>query len=97
MSGYVVKPVGEDFVHRAQFNAPLLRTGEFIVDDYGWRVKLVSAEGPRLRVVHQSIGLDFATATLTGGMPGEVYMLTSEVGTNQDRHLRRSYVLRLGA
>ena len=90
-----MKPASTDYVCRAEFGPPFLRQGEHIAADLGWVVQAVSASGPDLIVVNQTIARDRSLATVRGGKSGHVYMLTSQVRTSFDRTLRRSFVLRV--
>jgi len=95
VSGYFLKPLGGDYVCDAQFSPPILHAGEVLTDHLGWSVDDVRRAEDGLIIIGQCLYPSRATATVTGGTTGDIFMMTARVRTSFDRVLRRSYVLRV--
>jgi len=96
MSGYVLKSADTPVLRRMSFRNFGLRAEETIAGDLGWMIKDLAKSSQGLRLSSQVTGPDFSEAVIEGGVPGDVYLVTSEVETSAQRHLKQSVILRVG-
>lgn len=94
MSGYYVKNPAAVMEQSFDWSAGHLNPGESIASDLGWSVE--PAEGPpeRLVVTTATTTATHTTAHLSGGVPGDGYLVASTIETDTGRRLVRSVIVR---
>ena len=94
MSGFFVKNPGTDLTIGFDWALQDLAEGETITSDLGW---IVTPDGDPGTLSTQSEVNDAttSTATVTFGIAGEAYLVTSAIGTSLGREIRRSVTVRV--
>lgn len=95
MSGYFLKDPDSEMQLSVDWQAGYLQRCEHVTEDCGWSVRPVEDGADDLRVVVQDCGASISKATLEGGVPGRVYMVSSKVLTTLGRELERSLMFRV--
>ena len=95
MTGYYVKNPGSALDVNVDWAQQFLSPGEVISTDLGWTVRPDVAASGGLVVVSQSASSTVTTARLSAGTPGDAYLVTSAIETNQGREIRRSLTVRI--
>lgn len=94
MSGYYVKNPAAVLEQSFDWSADLGGGGEAIATDLGWSVEPEGTGHGGLTVSTASTTGSVTTARLSGGVPGDAYLVSSTVETDQGRRLVRSVVVR---
>lgn len=95
VSGYFLKNPGSLLDYSFDWGFQLFETGETIETDLGWTiVPDLSGQGG-LAVTQTSSSTTTTTAFLSGGWPGEAYMVCSRIRTTKGREVQRSMTIRI--
>lgn len=95
MSGYFLKNPGSLLDYSFDWGFQLFESGETIDQDLGWTVTPdLSGEGG-LAVAQTSSSTTTTTAFLSGGRPGEAYLVCSRIRTTMGREVQRSMTVRI--
>lgn len=95
MSGYFLKNPGSTLDYSFDWGFQLLNGGESIQMDLGWTVHPDASASGGLSVQSSSATPTVTTAFLTGGQPGETYLVCSRIQTDQGREVQRSMTVRI--
>ena len=95
MSGYLLKASDRAAAVGIDWRQGYLAPGETVEADLGWHVH--DDAGGTLVVAEQRHDAARTSASLTGGVPGRVYLLASGVRTSTGRRLERTVVVRIAA
>ena len=96
MSGYFLKSPDSALDFSFDWGFQFLEGGETIQTDLGWTVHpdTVAAGGV---VVDSAVSTPTTTtAVLSGGLPGEAYLVSSRIRTTAGREIQRSLTVRIG-
>lgn len=96
MSGYFMKNPDSVLDYTFDWGFQLLEGGETIAIDGGWTIHPDAAASGGLSVTSTSLTSTTTTAFLSGGNPGETYLICSRIRTNQGREVQRSLTVRIG-
>ncbi len=97
MRGTILKDPNSELAFSIEWSASGLLKHEQVVDDLGWTVQPVDEDPNCLRILEQTIKMCCSKVVLTGGVDGQVYLLTSTVGTDTGRVLKQAVILRIAA
>ncbi len=97
MHGTILKDPNSELAFAIDWRASGLLKHEQVVDDLGWTVQPVEDDPNCLRIIEQTIKTCCSKVVLTGGVEGQVYLLTCTVGTNSARVLKQAVILRIAA
>ncbi len=97
MHGTILKDPNSELAFSIEWSASGLLKHEQVVDDLGWTVQPVDEDPNCLRILEQTIKACCSRVVLTGGVDGQVYLLTCTVGTNRGRVLKQAVILRIAA
>ena len=97
MRGTIVKDPNSELAFSINWRASGLLKSEQVVDDLGWTVQPVESDPNCLKVIEQTIASCCARVVLSGGVAGQVYLITCTVGTNSKRVLKQAVILRIAA
>ncbi len=97
MRGTILKDPNSELAFSIEWSASGLLKHEQVVDDLGWTVQPVDDDPNCLRILEQTIKMCCSKVVLTGGVEGQVYLLTCTVGTNTGRVLKQAVILRIAA
>ncbi len=97
MHGTILKNPNSELAFAIDWRASGLLKLEQVVDDLGWTVQPVENDPNCLRIIEQTIKACCSKVVLTGGVEGQVYLLTCTVGTNTGRVLKQAVILRIAA
>ncbi len=92
MNGYFIKNPGSDLDHTFEWSAQILDSGETIDADLGWTLHPSDADLTIEATTHTG---STTSVRLAGGLPGEAYLVCSNVQTTNDRNIQRSIVVRV--
>jgi hypothetical protein len=95
MSRYLLKAADRAAAVGIDWRQGYLAPGETVEADLGWHVH--DDAGGTLVVAEQRHDAARSSASLTGGVPGRVYMLAGRVRTSAGRRLERTVVVRIAA
>ena len=95
MSGYFLKNPGSTLDYSFDWGFQLLDGGETIQTDMGWTVHPDAAALGGLVIESNTSTPTTTTAFLSGGQPGETYLVCSRIGTSQGREVQRSMTVRI--
>ncbi|MBL4808151.1 MAG: hypothetical protein JKY31_12835 [Rhodobacteraceae bacterium] len=96
MNGTILKDPDSELTLSFDWRAGYLKKNETVVDDLGWTVQPVDDDPNCLKIIEQTLTAHGSRAVLTGGVSGQVYLLTCAVGTDAGRVLKRGIILRIG-
>lgn len=97
MRGTILKDPNSELAFAIDWRASGLLKHEQVVDDLGWTVQPVDKDPNCLRIIEQTIKTSCSRVVLTGGVEGQVYLLTCTVGTDMKRVLKQAVILRIAA
>jgi hypothetical protein len=97
MHGTILKDPNSELSFAIDWRAGGLLKHEQVVDDLGWTVQPVDNDPNCLRIIEQTIKACCSRVVLTGGVEGQVYLLTCTVGTDAGRVLKQAVILRIAA
>ena len=95
MSGYFVKNPTSTLDYTFDWGFQLLDGGETISVDEGWTVDPDTSASGGLSLVVTASTPTTTTANLTGGIPGDAYLVSSAIQTDQGRRIERSLIVRV--
>lgn len=95
MSGYFLKNPGSVLDYSFDWGFQLLEGGETIASDLGWTVHPESAGSGGLVISSTNLTPTVTTANLSGGRPGEAYLICSRIRTTLGREVQRSMTVRV--
>ena len=95
MSGYFLKDPNSELELSVDWRSGYLKQGERVSDDLGWSFRPVEDAPGELRVVSQECGAASSKATFEGGLPGQIYMVSSRISTTMGRDLERTLMFRV--
>ena len=97
MRGTILKDPNSELAFAIDWRASGLLKHEQVVDDLGWTVQPVDDDPNCLKILEQTIKTSCSRVVLTGGVEGQVYLLTCTVGTDSKRVLKQAVILRIAA
>ena len=97
MHGTILKDPNSELGFAIDWRASGLLKHERVVDDLGWTVQPVENDPNCLKIIEQTIRACCSHVVLTGGVEGQVYLLTCTVGTASKRVLKQAVILRIAA
>ncbi len=97
MRGTILKDPNSELAFTIDWQTEGLLKHEQVVDDLGWTIQPVDDDADCLRIIEQTIKASCSRAVLSGGVEGQVYLLTCTVGTDAARVLKRAVILRIAA
>ncbi len=97
MRGTILKDPNSELAFAIEWQASGLMKNELVVDDLGWTVQPVENDPNCLKIIEQTIKACCSKVVLTGGVEGQVYLLTCTVGTDAGRVLKQAVILRIAA
>ena len=97
MRGTIEKDPSSELAFSINWRAEGLLRKERVVDDLGWTVQPVDDNPNCLKIIEQTIAACCSRVVLTGGVEGQVYLITCTVGTNTARVLKQAVILRIAA
>ncbi len=97
MHGTILKDPNSELGFAIDWRTSGLLKHEQVVDDLGWTVQPVDEDPNCLRILEQTIRACCSHVVITGGVEGQVYLLTSTVGTDSRRVLKQAVILRITA
>jgi hypothetical protein len=95
MSGYFLKNPGSLLDYSFDWGFQLFEPGETIAADLGWTVVPENAAEGGLALDQTSTTPTTTTAFLSGGKPGEAYLVCSRIRTTLGREAQRSMTIRI--
>ena len=95
MSGYFLKDPDSELELSIDWSAGYLARCERVGDDLGWSIRPVEDVPGELRVVFQECRVSNSKATFEGGVPGQIYMVSSRIKTTLGRELERTLMFRV--
>lgn len=95
MSGYFLKNPGSMLDYSFDWGFQLFEPGEIIDADLGWTVIPDNSGSGGLAIDSTSSSPTTTTAFLSGGLPGEAYLVCSQIRTSQGREVQRSMTVRV--
>lgn len=95
MSGYFIKSPDSTLDYTFDWGFQLLQGGETIATDQGWTIHPDTAPTGGLAIASASSTPTTTTAFLSGGLPGEAYLLCSRIETSGGRTVQRSMTVRV--
>jgi len=95
MRGTILKDPNSELAFAIDWRSQGLLKHEQVVDDLGWTVQPVENDPNCLRIIEQTIETSCSRVVLTGGVEGQVYLLTCTVGTDSLRVLKLAVILRI--
>ena len=95
MSGYFLKNPGSLLDYSFDWGFQLFEPGETIENDLGWTVVPDDAVNGGLALDQTSATATTTTAFLSGGKPGEAYLVCSRIRTTLGREVQRSMTIRI--
>ena len=95
MSGYFLKNPGSLLDYSFDWGFQLFEPGETIETDLGWTVVPDNAVDGGLALDQTSTTATTTTAFLSGGKPGEAYLVCSRIRTTRGREVQRSMTIRV--
>ena len=95
MSGYFLKNPGSLLDYSFDWGFQLFEPGETIETDLGWTIAPDNAASGGLTVDQTSSSATTTTAFLSGGRPGEAYLVCSQIRTTLGREVQRSMTIRV--
>ncbi|HIP24713.1 MAG TPA: hypothetical protein EYG79_14145 [Rhodobacteraceae bacterium] len=93
MRGTILKDPNSELAFAIDWHASGLLKHEQVVDDLGWTVQPVDNDPNCLRILEQTIKACCSKVVLTGGVEGQVYLLTCTVGTDSKRVLKQAVIM----
>ncbi len=96
MSGYLLKQADADASYCLNWSDGYLQQGERVESDLGWLIHRV-VRADELSIKTQLVKPTQSVVEVSGGVPGNVYMLSARVMTTAGRALERAIVLRIAA
>ncbi len=93
MRGTILKDPNSELAFAIDWRASGLLKHEQVVDDLGWTVQPVDNDPNCLRILEQTIRACCSKVVLTGGVEGQVYLLTCTVGTDSKRVLKQAVIM----
>lgn len=93
MRGTILKDPNSELTFAIDWRHLGLTKHEEVVDDLGWTVQPVDDDPNCLKIVEQTIKSCCSHVVVTGGMDGQVYLLTCTVGTSMKRELKQAVIL----
>ncbi len=97
MRGTILKNPNSELAFTIDWQSEGLLKHERVVDDLGWTVQPVDKDPNCLRILEQTIKACCSNVVLTGGVSGQVYLLTCTIGTDMGRVLKQAVILRIAA
>ena len=97
MRGAILKDPTSELAFTIEWRTGGLLKHEQVVDDLGWTAQPVDDDPNCLKILEQTIASCCSRVVLTGGVEGQVYLLTCTVGTDKGRVLKQAVVLRIAA
>ena len=97
MTGYFLKNADSTLDYSFDWAAQILTEGETIQTDMGWTVHPDTSGTGGLAIASTSQTTTTTTAFLSGGIPGETYLICSRVQTTGGREVQRSMTVRVGS
>lgn len=95
MNGTILKHPQSELTFCLDWRAGYLTKDETLTGDLGWTVQPVEGDPACLAILHQTQDMHCSNVVLSGGVPGQVYLLTATVSTSGNRTLKRAMVLRI--
>ena len=95
MSGYFLKNPGSLLDYSFDWGFQLFEAGEEIETDLGWTITPDEAANGGLALDSASSTVTTTTAFLSGGRPGEAYLVCSRIRTTLGREVQRSMTIRV--
>lgn len=95
MTGYYVKNPGSMLDVTVDWAAQFLHPGEVISTDLGWTVRPDYSANGGLSIASNTATPTTTTARVAAGHPGDAYLVTSTIQTDQGREIRRSLTVRV--
>lgn len=93
MSEYLLKNSETTLTHN--FDWAEMLSGETISTDLGWTVHPDTEAAETLAIGATSSTATTTTAQISGGLPGNAYLISSSIQTENGRDIRRSILLRI--
>ena len=97
MRGTILKDPNSELAFAIDWRVAGLLKHEQVVDDLGWTVQPVEDDPNCLKILEQTIKTSCSRVVLTGGVEGQVYLLSCTVGTDSRRVLKQAVILRIAA
>ena len=95
MRGPIEKDPNSELVFSIDWRAGGLLKHEQVVDDLGWTIQPVDEDPTCLKIIEQTIANCCSRVVLSGGVEGQVYLLTCTVGTDTKRVMKQAVILRI--
>ncbi len=95
MNGTILKDPHSELKFCFDWRTGYLNKNEELADDLGWTVQPVIGDPACLCMIEQGHGRHCSYVVLSGGVPGQTYLLTATVRTDKGRVLTRAMVLRI--
>lgn len=95
MSGYFLKNPGSMLDYSFDWGFQLFEPGETIDTDLGWTIVPETSATGGLSLDSSTSTTTTTTAFLTGGRPGEAYLVCSRIRTSLGREVQRSMTIRV--
>ncbi len=92
MSGIFLKDADSDLDHTFEWSAQILDAGETIENDLGWTLH---PQDGALFVGATNHSPTTTTVRLSGGVPGQAYLVCSNIVTTTGREIQRSIMVRV--
>jgi hypothetical protein len=95
MSEYLMKNPATTLVH--SFDWAEFLSGETIAVDQGWAIHPDSISTGALVIGGETLSGTTTSAEISGGLPGEAYLISSTIRTDTGREIQRSILLRVAS
>ncbi len=95
MNGTILKDPQSELEFWFDWRLGYLKKNETVEHDLGWTVQPVEDDPNCLKIMEQTNSIHRSRVVITGGVSGQVYLLTCTIGTDAGRVLKRAVILRI--